>query len=1025
MQPEPVSVIRPSLTPRPPTPPRESVNGDAKFGFFERILHKDPPSRRSSNITPELSTESTNQTPTGTSRGKKVEWSEWTEYKDPPSVSTDGNTSTQSSLQPLPPSAGRKPVKSILKATTKLLPPHKYKDFATMLESIVQQLAGNDRLSKMDSYEMLSGVLKASENIPELRALKEKMGLLLQFIQRDCSATHSTGAPDTHLTIQALTLLSSFLYKPAIAELLTLEFTASMLEYATKTFEDPGMSKDIAKHLMFILAQPTFPAKTMNADRVGKLITVLHNLNNDGKLVKGKSIAVGRLNIYRNLLRISKPLMLVNTEWLADLFTSMLSDSKEVSTAAIAFGFDASLAFGTEGKVSRAFMDIFQSETESRPGVKFVDLYAEHLRKMIREKDHGGSVPRIWSVSVLFLRHRAQQFEQWAFMVPWLKIIEECFNSSDQQTKIEANSAWNRLVFAIRPDDKTSSKTVSILRTPLTEQLKRKDLRKSSKIRKAALGSVYNLLYYSLKPNSTSNELDLYWDAYVSQFLKSLSPANITETPDLARQQLEEACRILTSLFDSTTPRIWKESRAVNALEVTPMTVNELPAIDPKWLRKSASNVFPILEPLLEKLYWDLGDETSETNSINTLWKTYIMSIASAAVKEIKVSNDAMACVARIFSFLYKVWNIGPKSLQSLPHAEQGQNFLASFDKVISTAIEGLGPLPFTEKLLSMSNQHQFIAIATPSHRPGKSPGEIRSPLHHLFVLFTTPSPGLKYDGKFSQMVRRILTPFFDARKSSKAQMELVKDLLQLLPSESSEQSRLLWRILAGFATTATDTRDVSSGASSGNLEQPLGGDYRNVVKILEIGVDMSPREVLPGWKGLFEALVTSATLDAGDGGRAIAVIEPVARILLTKLGKTDNLPPSGLSHYHMLLSKATYPKDRQALDAARRKLWGTASGGSKSPTFDPYSQLYEYMCQCLGTAYTAFDSIQSYVHADIISTTTSLLARCPNSLLTPALVRLQMGLACWIEDGKLKLNSGTALSQAVRQSYFVNTVFN
>jgi hypothetical protein len=1019
MQSEPTSVIRTSPIPRPPTPPRGSSNGNAKLSFFDRILHKDPASYRSYNITPESSTESANHTPTGISRGKKVEWSEWTEYQEPPTLPTD----SQSIPQRQPPCAEQKPVKSILKATTKLLPPHKYKDFATMLESIVQQLAGNDRSSKVDSYMLLSGVLKASNNIPDPDALRGKIGLLMQFIRRDCSATHSTGTPDTPLASQALVLLASLLYRPEIAELLTQEFMVFIVDHAIKTFENSGMSKDTVKYLMHVLAQLNFPDKIMNAERVGKLVTVLHNLNGDERLVKGKSIAIGRLDIYQTLLRQSMPHMLVNTEWLGDLFTSMLSDLKDVRTPAIAFGFEASLAFGTEGKVSRAFMDMFQSETESRPGAKFAYIYAQNLKKMIREKEQCASVPQIWSVSILFLRYRVQQFEQWAFMIPWLKIIQECFNCSDQQTKIEANYAWNRLIFAIRPDDKTSSKTISMLRTPLTDQLKRKDLRKSSKTRKAALGSVYNLLYYSLKPNSTSDELDLYWDAYAAQFVRALTPTNTSETSELVRQDLEEACKILKSLFDSTTPRIWNENRAVDSLETNSIAVEELPAIDPKWLRKSASNVFPILEPLLERLYWDLCDET---NTISSVWKTYITSIASAAVKEIKVSNDAMACVARIFNFLYKVWHLGPNTLHSLQPPKLSQNFLASFENFILTAIEGLGPLPFTEKLLSMGNQHQFIVIATPSHRPGKSPGEIRSPLHHLFVLVSTPSPGLKYNGKFSQVVRRMLVPFFEARKSSKAQMELVKDLLRLLPSESTEQSRILWRILADFATTATDTRDESTAGSSGADEQPLGGDYRSVVKLLEVGIDLSPQEVLPGWQGLFEALVTSATLDAGDGGCAIAVIDPLARILLAKLVKGDeNVSLSGLPYYHMLLSKATYPKDRQALDAARRKIWGTVSGGFKSPTFDPYNKLYEYVYHSLEVSYTALNEIQPYTHGDIISTITSLLARCPNVLLSAVLVKLQGGLVCWIQDDSVKLNGGAPLSQAVSHSCPRDCIFN
>ena len=1020
---QPALISRPlsTLTGNPPTPPRDSNNGEQKPNFFHRISAKKVGSQPPSNVTPDSSSESPNQT-AGTSR-KKVAWDD---NKPPLELSIGG----QSTVQPLPLSGERKPIKSILKPyngsniqlnlgpTTKLSPPHTYANLSEMLESVAQQLAGSDRSSKMDAYTTLSGVLRVSENVPDVRALKVKMSLLLQFIRRDITAKISTSALDTALIVNALILLSIFLHRPALAENINIDFSLYLVEHAIKTFEDPGMSKDVVKHLMLVLAEQNFPAKIMNAERVGRLITALHEIET---YVKGKSIVIGRLNVYRTLLRQSRAHMLVNTDWIHDLFSDMLSSVNDTRAFAITFGLESGLVLGTESKASRAFMELFSGELGDS-AIKFGDYYTGRLKTMIEEKDDIASVPQIWSVPILFLRCRPRQFEQWAFMNSWLGTIQECFNCSDQQARFEANLAWNRLVFAIQPDEKTTPQMATMLYRPLHEQLKRrsKSISNINKSRKGALGSLHNLLYYSLKPISTPAQLDLYWDRYISQFFnKALTPPTAPETSESARQDLMDACRILVGLFDSTTPRPWKETRAMDPCpgKDIAMETSELPALDSRWLRKSSSRIFPVLGPLIETLYWDLG---KETGIMTGLWNAYITSIASPAAKEVKVSNETMSCVACIFGLLYKIWQGGTKSLQSLPPSNDSvsEDFLSSFETIISKTISGLGLLPFTEKLLSIGSQDTFVVIATPSHQPRTSRGEAKCPLHHLVVLLTNISPGVEYHGKFSEMVRRVLSPFFDARPSSKVRMDLVKDLMELLPTERSEPCTMIWSILADFATLATNARDFVNNRGR-NSDQPLGVDYRSALKILEFGIDLSPSEPLPGWKSLFESLVTAATIDAGDGGRAIAAIEPLGRVLQAKAFRLEAQSNSCESFYfRVVLPKVTYPKDRQAFDAARRRMWGTAAAGSKNASFDPYNQLYEYVRQSLQKAYASFTHVLILEYSDLISATTTLLSHCPTTLVTNVLAKLQNGIGCWILDGSARLNGGNALSQSVRHSH-------
>ncbi|KAF7959072.1 hypothetical protein EAE96_002589 [Botrytis aclada] len=1009
--------INPEPRPSTPTEPESSEPRNPWFRFFLNSKDKSP--RKPKINTPDSSADFIS-TPSTTR--KKVGWSEKYDYKDPPKIITDRKTLSAEVLSPLTPSAERRATKSILKThhvpdPTQNIVPTEGNDTtlnskppildARMLESISKQLAGKDRGSKLDAYTTLSGALKACDNVPDRKALSEKMDLILQFMKRDLNAKLETGALDTQLAKEALVLMSSFLYKKSISDMLTPDFNGYIVDYALKTFENPEMSKEIARHLMFIIAQQKFSARIMTADRVTKLISAIHNIED---YVRGKSIVEQRINIYRTFLRQSRAHMISNSDWLGDLFSDMLNSYSNIQTAAIAFGEEAGLELGTESKISSKVTEIFKGSDGN--DVKYVDFFADRLRSMAKKPS--SSTPRIWAAVILFLRARPKQLEHWAFIKIWLDVIKVCFNSSDQNTKLAANLAWNRMVFVITLEEKVSFSMVNTLSQPLILQLPRKDVRKISNSdnlhRKSTLSSICNLFYYSVKPNTTQAQLDTFWDTYITQIVRDkLIPTDFVENPVLAKQDLGDACNILCGLFNAHTQRPWVLTRALNDNAVTP---RELPGLDPRWLRKSASRVFSVLSPLMELLFWELALPKSR---ISLLWETYIFSISSAAAKEVKTSNDTMSCLAFLFSTLYKIWQKRPDGLHALtPHRKNDANFLASFQFIVTTALSGLGVLPFTERLLSMGQQDDFIVVATPSHRPGKTKGNIRSPLHHLFLLISSPPLGFQQDAKFSEMAEAILMPFFETRRSSKGKMDLVKDLLEILPMDTNESCGALWSILAKLATAAINLRDDGVVTSTVHDSRPLGAEYRSVARILDVGVDLSPKEPLKGWENLFQALVTSATTDSGHGGRAIVVIEPIAKTLASNWRSDDEYCGNKVAYCQILVKEASYPKDRQALDAARRRLWGSATAGPKIHIFDPYSQLYQYISRCLRFSYMELLSNDHTIISGLLSEVEALLVRCPKVLFGETLTQLQTGIICWISDEEAKLHGGSDLSRTV-----------
>jgi len=135
-----------------------------------------------------------------------------------------------------------------------------------MLESVVQQLAGQSRDHRLDAYIALIGPLKAYEDIPDIHALQGKLGLLTQFIQRDVVAvTASTGASDTVLITQALKMLMALMRIPSAAQKLNQEFCAFIVDRSIDVLEDGKLPKAVVNHHLYLLGQQDFSRKVMTS----------------------------------------------------------------------------------------------------------------------------------------------------------------------------------------------------------------------------------------------------------------------------------------------------------------------------------------------------------------------------------------------------------------------------------------------------------------------------------------------------------------------------------------------------------------------------------------------------------------------------------------------------------------------------------------------------------------------------------------------------------------------------------------
>jgi hypothetical protein len=192
--------------------------------------------------------------------------------------------------------------------------------------------------------------------------------------------------------------------------------------------------------------------------------------------------------------------------------------------------------------------------------------------------------------------------------------------------------------------------------------------------------------------------------------------------------------------------------------------------------------------------------------------------------------------------------------------------------------------------------------------------------------------------------------------------------------------------------------------------ETPVGHDYRDVVKILERGIRSTPNLPPKHWESLFCAAYERVREETGDAGAAIVIIEPLAKVMVEQLAAQGlvNNPLSCVRYVAELVSVATQPRDRQAVDAARKRLWGTVLAGSRSSSFDTFDNLYKAVNDVMEYSYNNFDVVDPDSAVQLLKEIGGFFDRCNRQLFVRAMLALQDGFLPWVQDSKRLLGSQT-----------------
>ena len=230
------------LPARPPTPPRPGSRTDENEQQSANLLQTPEASVRPANAT---------KLPPSSHGSKRVNFSPWlhTVIGSPKSDSSGKHPATNLPAKAHTESSKRiegKAFKSILKETSSPIPvwSPNVNRFTTqsidmLLESVVQQLAGESISSRLDAYMNLFNALRTYDSLPGGKEIGEKLGLITDFIQRDVTRDLVHGTPmDTTLANQALKLSAAFIWQQDISSQLPEDFKAFLVEHAITSLQE-------------------------------------------------------------------------------------------------------------------------------------------------------------------------------------------------------------------------------------------------------------------------------------------------------------------------------------------------------------------------------------------------------------------------------------------------------------------------------------------------------------------------------------------------------------------------------------------------------------------------------------------------------------------------------------------------------------------------------------------------------------------------------------------------------------------
>jgi Rap1-interacting factor 1 N terminal len=950
-----------------PSPPESSSKSGEPSTRVEPAL----PQNLATADTPDLSpTSCPNSLDTSSGKlRKKVDFSPWT-------LSTDC-VDPEPSIRSLPPSRECQSTKSILKSTRTSLPLpdavyDQPEDISKMLDSILLQLGGSDRQIRIDAYATLCSSFKAYTEPPGSSLTPEKIQSLLSFIKTDLNCPKSINGElaQTSTVLQALKLLVVIVWEKRLSSSLTDQYRCFILDHSTSVLEERQLSKALILHYLHLLSTQDFSSKIMNTSRANRLLEALKDLSDE---FKGNGVISERLMVYQRVLDQAKNVFKSKPScWLTQLLSAMTCSVKDTRKKAITIGTRAAITLGSSSSVAIALRDLMSSPVEQKDVLSSV--ICKRLTRMLKSVEEGRQVPQIWSVVILLLRGLEQKFSEWQYLHDWLRIIQKCFNCSDSEARIEANKAWNKLVYIIDPGESTKPYLMKLLLKPVLVQLERPNNENPSKhTRKSACASYCNLLYYTLRPSASFKYYDSLWEDYVLPSFRESVLSN-EHNSDLA-------CRILIAVFwkDKITP--YRESRALDAGLIEP---EELPLLDCRWIRSRTSSILQVFESLFRCCCWGPEAYPDSTAFVAVAWRNFTRALGDACRKEVIASEETIEAIGNVSRFIRRICQRFP---YSAPLSEG--DLAGRLQLICKTVLLELGPL-----LLVEGRPSKESSKPSPSHNSGAGQDE-RLPIIHMFeAIQALPSKG--NDGPYVTLVTNLLQLIRSSRSSISSKISLYRQCTHFAVSNTVLISRnqVVWAHIAELAhqDLTKNSTNIAEDASD------TKGVLTNILEILELGVAHQDEVLDEAWPALLDA---SFSCVHGTLGPIRILIERLVKYLATR---TCN---AGLICTAIVVRKAADVLHQLATSATIKHTNSKARNKQQAEATSLIRCIARLLSSQMMRVYDSNDYSDAAL-TPIVDATTSLLRRYENECTIALLKEMGEMLAAWLEDGRRVLTSAT-----------------
>lgn len=1012
-----------SLSVRPPTPPRDIHDADPDA---EEVLDflKDPfgtkepvakvTAAKTLLNTPQTSPSSESGVPSSctSSRKKKVN------FEARPAAANGNGVSSQSfvplhssPLRPLPQTRVSKPLKSILKPSdaastpppADLGTPTQPQSFAEMLDSVIKQLASQVRSNRFDGYHAIECTMKAYGELPDPQALVDKMGLITQFIKRDMytAGINGTGL-DTQLLQQALKFLMALIRIQEIRSAMPDDFCNFVIDRIIQVAGDSSISKMAVNTHLAVLMQQNFRPRTMTPLRVERILDVLDTIE---ERVSGLSVFAYRVRIFRKLIQQRPEVMSKHTgRWFKHTVKALLSTQKDVNLSALDTMISSAKAFGNNRQVTMSVLLVMNKVRSD--GETAMHGMAKELHRLL-QSDKAAMAPQIWSAITSTLPGCLDK-DQFSAIAEWLIVFQTLFESTREDVKIQANVAFGFLVYAVQlKEDTKEAWSRMFIRIP---QSQLEHQRGSKKERDAATAAYFALLYHAFGPTATHKQLDRYWSEFVADFWRPL--VRPSSTGHSSTKHAFAACRVASALFNGNR----KPCDPQRTLDLRPqamLQLQDLPTLDPKWVRKSLPSILEFVEVLLDVTPWATDDCKDEP--AKTMWLSLLNSLNTASSQEVMISNDSKDAMAYLVNFLRRVWD-GHAAQLALPQQKE-DSWADKYCFLLEMVVLKLGAVRFSEKCLARNEQNDFEAAATPSHR-SRSHAHRTSPFLYFVDLLINQSEGKLSDAIRLRALKVLVNPCFDAQNTRLGKLELVRDCSTLVDASTrTPLSDSFWSTSCKLLTICLEGTP-SDGKEQGSRQ--LGKEYDIIVETVSLGFAYLAKE--PAGEQLLSSFTETVRREAGDGAVIIAVVESISERVLKRTGTEAKI--ICLPLLSVILRNLPASIARRIVEQGRQNLWPSTATSGRSADFDPYNHLYDAIVSTGSAAYGKMNVNDANAIGSFIEALATSVRQCPPSLLAVYLRKTQEAIRWWVEDPEKKLESNTAWIKAIHTSVRLHSNF-